>query len=82
VRRAIGEIFESNHRCYGYRRMRASLNRQHVSISEKVVQRLTKQERPVVADPVYIRRYNESRIKISLGYLSPVEYRRSLGMSA
>ena len=30
----------------------------------------------------YIRRYNQSRIKNSLGALSPVEYRRSLGMSA
>lgn len=30
----------------------------------------------------YIRWYNHSRIKISLGALSPVEYHRSLGMSA
>jgi putative transposase len=30
----------------------------------------------------YIRWYNETRIKISLGSLSPVEYRRSLGISA
>ncbi len=28
----------------------------------------------------YIRWYNESRIKISLGSLSPVEYRESLGL--
>nr|ARU12472.1 integrase core domain protein [Agrobacterium tumefaciens] len=27
----------------------------------------------------YIRWYNERRIKISLGSLSPIEYRRSLG---
>jgi len=30
----------------------------------------------------YIRWYNEKRIKISLGALSPVEYRKSLGLIA
>ena len=30
----------------------------------------------------YIRWYNETRIKISLGFFSPVEYRRSLGIIA
>ncbi|EJE50738.1 transposase [Acidovorax sp. CF316] len=30
----------------------------------------------------YIRWYNEKRIKISLGFLSPVEYRASLGLAA
>ena len=49
VRRTIGNIFELNHRCYGYRRIHASLSRQHIFISEKVVQRLMKQERLVVA---------------------------------
>jgi len=44
VRRAMTDIFERNYRCYGYRRMRASLTRQCVNISEKVVQRLMKQE--------------------------------------
>ncbi len=29
----------------------------------------------------YIRWYNEERIKISLGALSPVEYRESLGLT-
>jgi transposase InsO family protein len=29
----------------------------------------------------YIRWYNEKRIKISLGSLSPIEYRRSLGLN-
>ena len=48
VRRTMANIFEGNHRCYGYRRIHASLGRQHVSISEKVVQRLMKQERLVV----------------------------------
>ena len=49
VRLAITEIFEGNHRCYGYRRMRAALERRQAFISEKVVQRLMKQERLVVA---------------------------------
>jgi transposase InsO family protein len=30
----------------------------------------------------YIRWYNEKRIKISLGFLSPIEYRVSLGIAA
>ncbi len=30
----------------------------------------------------YIRWYNEKRIKVSLGSLSPVEYRQSLGIAA
>jgi len=44
VRRAMVDIFERNYRCYGYRRMRASLTGQSVNISENVVRRLMKQE--------------------------------------
>ncbi|SAL49653.1 integrase catalytic region [Caballeronia cordobensis] len=44
VRLAIADIFELNHCCYGYRRVRAALGRQKVFISEKVVRRLMKQE--------------------------------------
>lgn len=44
VRRTMIDIFERNHRCYGYRRMHASLCRESTGISEKVVQRLMKQE--------------------------------------
>jgi putative transposase len=47
VRRAMADIFDRNYRCYGYRRMRASLTGQSVEISEKVVRRLMKQERLV-----------------------------------
>ena len=54
VRQSITEIFESNHRCYGYRRLQASLTRQQVNISEKVVQRLMKQER--LASDNYLER--------------------------
>lgn len=49
ARLAMIEVFECNHRCYGYRRMRAALSRRHMHISEKVVQRLMKQERLFVA---------------------------------
>ncbi len=51
IRRTITEIFEENHRCYGYRRIQASLGKQSVSLSEKVVQRLMKQEQLIAARP-------------------------------
>lgn len=51
VRNSIGEIFESNHQCYGSRRIRASLCRQRVFVSEKVVRRLMKQENLIAAIP-------------------------------
>lgn len=44
ARRVIADIFELNHRCYGYRRIRAALCRQEVFMSEKVVRRLMRQE--------------------------------------
>ena len=44
VRHAITVLFERNHRCYGYRRIRAALARQQVFLSEKVVRRLMRQE--------------------------------------
>jgi putative transposase len=45
VRHTVTEIFERNQRCYGYRRMQASLNKQSITVSEKGVRRLMKQER-------------------------------------
>ncbi len=65
VRKTITAIFELNHRCYGYRRLQASLTRQRVIISEKVVQRLMKQESLVVPKPKR-RRYGSY-----LGEISP-----------
>lgn len=44
VRVAMADIFEQNYRCYGSRRMHATLARLSVNISEKVVRRLMKQE--------------------------------------
>ena len=49
LRIAIADIFRFNHRCYGYRRIREALGRQQVSISDKVVRRLMKQECIAVA---------------------------------
>ena len=65
VRRAMVDIFESNHRCYGSRRLAASLTRQSISISEKVVRRLMKQEALIVPKPRR-RRYSSY-----LGEISP-----------
>ncbi len=49
VRQAMTDIFERNYRCYGYRRLHASLSDQRVNVSEKVVRRLMKQECLVAA---------------------------------
>jgi putative transposase len=49
VRQVMADIFESNYRCYGYRRLHASLTNQSLSISEKVVRRLMKQEDLIAA---------------------------------
>ena len=65
VRRTMSDIFERNYRCYGYRRMHAMLAKQSVSISEKVVRRLMKQESLV---PVARRR---RRYGSYMGEISP-----------
>lgn len=65
ARQVMTDIFERNYRCYGYRRMRASLTDQSVNISEKVVRRLMKQE-CLVAATSKRRRYGSY-----LGEISP-----------
>jgi hypothetical protein len=65
IRRRITAIFEANHRCYGYCRVQASLAKQSVTISEKVVQRLMKEECLVVAKP------KRRRFGSYLGEISP-----------
>ncbi|MEZ5553827.1 IS3 family transposase [Haliea sp.] len=65
VRCIITEIFESNHRSYGYRRIQASLTRQQVFVSEKVVQRLMKQESLHAARP------KRRRYRSYIGEISP-----------
>ena len=64
VRRAMADIFERNYRCYGYRRMHASLTKQAVTISEKVVRRLMKQDSLVPIVPKR-RRYGSYMGEIS-----------------
>lgn len=65
VRCIITEIFESNHRSYGYRRIQGSLTRQQVFVSEKVVQRLMKQESLHAARP------KRRRYRSYIGEISP-----------
>jgi len=43
--------------------------------------RSTTIEQFIEALDAYIRWYNEKRIKMSLGYLSPIEYRERLGLT-
>jgi transposase InsO family protein/transposase-like protein len=64
VRQAMTDIFERNYRCYGYRRIHASLSDRSVSISEKVIRRLMKQE-SLVAATSKRRRYGSYMGEIS-----------------
>ncbi|QNP48577.1 IS3 family transposase [Diaphorobacter aerolatus] len=64
VRQVMTNIFERNYRCYGYRRLHASLSDQFVNISEKVVRRLMKQE-CLVAATSRRRRYGSYMGEIS-----------------
>ena len=64
LRRTLAEIFERNRRCYGYRRMHASLRRMCICLSEKVVRRLMKQENLIAATPKR-RRYGSYMGEIS-----------------
>jgi transposase InsO family protein len=63
ARSVIANIFELNHRCYGYRRIRAALGRQQVFISEKVVRRLMRQD-GLAAATTRRRRYGSYRGEI------------------
>jgi putative transposase len=65
VRCVMTDIFERNYRCYGYRRMQASLAKASVNISEKVVRRLMKQQSLV---PIVPRR---RRYGSYMGEISP-----------
>lgn len=65
VRKTISDIFEQNYRCYGYRRLKAVLTEQNIILSEKVVQRLMKQEGLLVAKP------KRQRYGSYLGEISP-----------
>lgn len=43
IKEKITDIFESNYRCYGYRRIHAALKNEGLQLSEKVIRRLMKQ---------------------------------------
>jgi len=65
VRRTVEEIFEDNHRSYGYRRVQAALGRQRVFLSEKVVRRLMKQ------GGLHAARRKRRRYRSYIGEISP-----------
>ncbi|GAB2914040.1 IS3-like element ISAtu3 family transposase [Paraburkholderia jirisanensis] len=65
VRRTVAEIFEDNHRSYGYRRVQAALGRQRVFLSEKVVRRLMKQ------GGLHAARPRRRRYRSYIGEISP-----------
>lgn len=65
VRCVMADIFQSNYRCYGSRRMHATLARHSVTISEKVVRRLMKEDRLI---PVLRKR---RRYGSYMGEISP-----------
>jgi len=65
ARQEIGVIFESNYRCYGYRRIGECLRRSGSQISEKVVRRLMLEEGLVVGST------RRNRFKTYRGELGP-----------
>ncbi|WP_321889493.1 IS3 family transposase, partial [Burkholderia cenocepacia] len=65
VRCTVAEIFEDNHRSYGYRRVQAALSRQRVFLSEKVVRRLMKQ------GGLHAARPKRRRYRSYIGEISP-----------
>lgn len=65
ARQEIVMIFESNYRCYGYRRIGECLRREGSWFSEKVVRRLMAEEGLVV------HRTRRNRFKTYIGELSP-----------
>ena len=65
LRQTIKDIFTENHRCYGYRRIRAVLSKRQVALSEKVVRRLMLQEGLVAATA------RRRRLGSYLGEISP-----------
>ncbi|KAF0284745.1 IS3 family transposase [Spiribacter roseus] len=66
ARQATATTFESNYRCYGYRRIGESLRRDGVALSEKVVRRLMSEEGLIVGST------QRRRLSSYRGELSPV----------
>jgi len=57
LRRRIIEMFDTNNRCYGYRRIHTLLAQEGVKVSEKVVRTLMEEEK-LVAQPKRKRKYS------------------------
>lgn len=64
VRQKIAIIFDSNYRCYGYRRIEQCLRRDGTPLSEKVVRRLMSEE-GLVAGGMQRRRFKTYRGELS-----------------
>lgn len=52
IRVALAEIFHSNYRFYGYRRLHAMFRHEGIRLSEKVVRRLMSVEKLICTVPV------------------------------
>lgn len=66
IRILIKQLFYENYKCYGYRRMKAILKSKHsISLSEKVVRRLMKEENLIVYKP------KSKRYSSYIGEISP-----------
>lgn len=62
----VKTIFEENYKCYGYRRIKGVLDKEHkVNISEKVVRRLMKEENLFVYIPRSKKKYSSYKGEIS-----------------
>jgi putative transposase len=65
IRIAMAKIFEGNYRCYGYRRLHATLRENKLCISKKVVRRLMTEEQLVV------KRARQRRYSSPCGEIGP-----------
>lgn len=98
IRGLVASTFEEGRGAWGYRVVHARLRRAGVVASEKRVLRVMREKglRPAYDRDwrgvgfgefaerldAYLRYYCEGRIKESLGWLSPDEYRRKLGYAS
>ena len=64
LRRRIVEIFDTNNRCYGYRRIHTLLAQEGVKVSEKIVRTLMEEDK-LVAQPRRKRKYSSYQGEIT-----------------
>ena len=76
VRKIIRKSFDNANASYGYRRIQLDVNDANITLSEKVNRRLMKEGKLVVKS-IKKKKYNSY-----MGGLSPIEYRKSLGLIA